>query len=263
MQLHYQLLNFDYVKGRRVIEHLRSVGLVHHLRRVIVGDLSCTFRNQHTMAVLDHDEGYAGFRSWCRGQGLRLLYQLPLVVKESEFKEMEAFINPRFEVYDGFVTGDLGMVRYLHRMAEEQGVQKDLIYTSNVLNERFGAFLTERFAITAIRPLMHKRTFIEAHSGLPKDVVVYGNMMINSAIFCFHCGDLPVHCDYSCAEPKQLIMESELMHMVGRALVTENRLDLMDRVPQMGEVSSVTIMDLDLSNEEIERCVRTVFSAGT
>lgn len=258
MELHYQLLNFDHMKGRRAIEHLQQAGLAGALSRVIVGDFSCTFRNQHTMAALDHDEGFVAFRRWCTEQGFRVLYQLPLVVKESEFDLMTEFVEQRFDVYDGFVTGDLGMVRVLDRMAKAAGVEKDLIYTSNVLNERFSAFLKDTFTITAIRPLMHKRTFIEAEAGMPKDVVVYGNMMINSSIFCFHCGDLPVKCDYSCAEPKQLIMENELMHMVGRSLITENRLDILDRVPKMGSLFSVTIMDLDLSNDEIEKAVRSL-----
>lgn len=264
MDIHYQVLNFDRAKTLRVVDHVRRElpDLAGKLKAVVIGDFSCSYRNQHTMAKLEEGTDLDEFLDAMRERGLPVLYQLPLVVKELELPKMKDFIQEHFERFDGFVTGDLGVIRFIDRLVKAGGSPKKLIYTSNVLNSTLSAFLEQTFAITAVRPLMHKRTYIEQDVSFPKDVVIYGNMMINCSTFCFHCGDLPTKCDFSCEEPKQLIMENELMHMVGRSLITENRLDLLERLPRIPDVRSVTIMDLDLGLDEIEHVFRTVAAQG-
>ena len=84
-----------------------------------------------------------------------------------------------------------------------------------------------------------------------RDIPVYGNMMINSSTFCFHCGDLPTQCDYSCALSKKLIMENEEVEMVGRALTSVNRMDFREYLGGFPNVGRASIMDLDLTLDEV------------
>lgn len=265
MDVGYQMLNFDVGRARAVVDRLdaRAPHLAPRLSTLTIGDFSCHYRNEHTTKNRWDSDEHVAFRAWRKERGLELLYQLPLIVKEIEFRAAMIVVDRLWDDVDGFITADLGVLRELQQRMDARGDTKDLIFTSNVLNRRYAEVLGNRFRLRALRPLFHKRTFLDHDVGFDKDVVVYGNMMINCSVFCFHCGDLPTKCDYSCEEPKELIMEHEHMKMVGRSLLTTNRLDLVDRLPQISRVRTATIMDLDLDPDEVVDVIQRISDAVT
>ena len=88
MELCYQLLNFDIDKAQAVLAHLEVAAPAGYgrLTSVVLGDYSCSYRNHHTMAWLAKDARFASLRSEVTDRGLKLLYQLPHVVKEGELQ---------------------------------------------------------------------------------------------------------------------------------------------------------------------------------
>ncbi len=252
MELCYQLLNFDVDRARAVLAHLESATPAGYalLTTVALGDYSCSYRNHHTMAWLAKDERFTALRDDLSERVLKLLYQLPHVVKEGELSATMEFVRRTWDAVDGFITGDLGVLRALHRLAAEHG-ERQFVLTANVLNRHYADMLEQRFEVAFVRPMMPRRAFMESDVGVARDIPVYGNMMINSSTFCFHCGDLPTKCDYSCEAPKELIMENETVQMVGRSLTSVNRMDFRDYLGDFPNVGRVSIMDLDLTLDEI------------
>lgn len=257
IEVNLQLLNFDVERVEATVEHLERHSLRAPLRTVTVGDFSCSYRNTHTLSALRGTPAWARFLDWRREQKLELMFQLPLVVKESEYRSVVEVAEKLWDEVDGFVTGDLGLAIHLTNRMKERG-DRALVMTTNVLNQQHAEVLASRVAVRAVRPLFHKRTFIEHDVGLAKDVVAFGNMMINCSVFCFHCGDLPTKCDYSCADPKELVMENERLKLVGRSLLTTNRLDLIDRLPHVANLRTATVMDLDLEPSEVADAVSRI-----
>jgi len=241
MKINYQLIGFDKEKAERAIS-------TYPIDALIIGDFSCLLRN---LALATKD--ILALKKSANRKGIKLLYQLPLITKESEMQKTKGFMR-RIMDLDGFITGDLGVVSILSKMI---GKDKELIYTTNVLNRRFSSYL-KRFKVTQIRPLMYKRVFIEEDVGLEKDVVIFGNMMLNCATFCFHSGDRIEECAVGCITPKEIIMKDEKVFLVGRSFMTDKRLDLTRRIPKIKGITSITIMDHNLSREEIETAIRKV-----
>ncbi len=246
MKVLYQQLGLDPERVRRVVERLSG------LTAVVVGDFSCA---QRVRWLLEQQGRRAvnALHERLAEAGAALLLQLPLVVKESELADVEGLVRQWESGFDGFVTGDLGLLAWLDERQRAQNSGRKLIYTSNVVNPAFSGWLKERFRLWRVRPLMHKRTFVEEPVGHAKDVVVYGNMMLNCSTFCVHSEDLPTRCRLGCGEPRALTMEGEgeQVHLLGRSLITKRRLDLRPRLDRIADLQSATIQDLDLDLDEI------------
>ncbi len=247
-----QLLNFDEARTLATLAALqaRRADLRAAVDRLVIGDFSCTFRNQHTVANRLESEAWRGFFAWAAAERLAVHWQLPLVVKESEFRIVLETARKVWPHVAGFVTGDPGMILALQALHDELG-PRTYTYQANLINRRAAALVAAKVGPEYVRPLFHNRRFLHTEAGMPLDLVVYGNLMINVSTFCFHCGDLPTKCDYSCEAPKKLVMENEDMRLVGRSLLTVNRLDLIDDLPDMGAVARVTVYDLDLTPDEV------------
>lgn len=255
MRLNHQLADFDLARSVRLAEamdRLPDCGV--QLARVTLGDASCTFRNQHTVAK--HLEGaeWVGFLAWARERELAVHFHLPLVVKQSEFRVVTDLVDTLWGTVDGFVTADVGMARHLGKIMTTRP-PREVVLAANVLNRRYAAVLADVCPLLAVRPLFQRRSFIAESVGVPKDVVAYGNFMINSSTFCFHCGDLPTRCDFSCEAPKRLVMEGEEVAMVGRSLMTRSRIDLIDLLPEVEDLAWVTLVDLDVETAEAVEAV--------
>lgn len=263
MKVLYQQLGLDPERVLTVVERLREAtpGDQPALTAVVVGDFSCVQRDRWLLEQCGHwsvQELQRQLGAW----GLPLLLQLPLVVKESELATTEQLVADWEDCFDGFVTGDLGLVAWLDDRLRARAPAKRLVYTSNVVNPAFSEWLRQRFRLWRIRPLMHKRTFVEEPVGHAKDVVVYGNMMLNCSTFCVHSGDLPTRCRLGCGQPRALTMEGEgeQVHLLGRSLITDRRLDLRPRLDHIADLQSVTIQDLNLDLDEIARVYQTLAS---
>lgn len=264
MRVLYQQMGLDPERVVAVVERLEGTAHADRpaLTAVVVGDLSCV---QRVRWLLDQRgrqglQGLQGLRRFLGDREVLLLLQLPLVVKQSELATTEELVTDWEDCFDGFVTGDLGLVAWLDDRLRACGSSKRLIYTSNVVNPEVSGWLHERFRLWRIRPLMHKRTFVEEPVGHAKDVVVYGNMMLNCSTFCVQSGDLPTRCRLCCGEPRALTMEGEgeKVHLLGRSLITDRRLDLRSRLDHIADLQSVTIQDLNLDLDEIARVFETL-----
>jgi hypothetical protein len=232
MRVNYQILDFDLRKAKSAVRAGR-------IDCLIIGDFSCLNRIE-----LFLDRQFLASLSRLGGQKI---LQLPLITKENELKRTIALVRRTGNVFDGFSTGDLGIVKVLNDLGHD-----NIIYTTNVTNKEFSAYLKKTHRVKLVRPLMFKRTFVEETIDFDKDVVVYGNFMINCATFCFHSGDLVENCNYSCTPPKKLIMKNELLHLVGRSLITDNRLDVIDGIGKIKDIRSMTIQDLNLTPDELD-----------
>ncbi len=236
MKINVQVLDFD-------IGKVLSYDTEEDIDLITIGDFSCTRRN---LLSIDED-----MLKKLKNLRKRLLLQLPLVVKEDELAWMKKFSMRMYDHFDGFITGDLGLVRFLGNLGD-----KEIVYTTNITNRAFSRLLERDFKVTRVRPLMYKRTFIKENIGFPKDVVVYGNLMINCATFCFHSeDDLVENCRFGCKEPRKLMMNEEELHLVGRSLITENRFDITGKIGDIGDMDTATIMDLDLDIQEIHESI--------
>lgn len=254
MKILYQQLGLDPERVRAVVERLWQAPHAGRpaLTAVVVGDFSCVQRGRWLLERCGRPALETLHRQ-LESRDLKLLLQLPLVVKESELAVTEELVAAWEACFDGFVTGDLGLLAWLDDRLRARAPAKRLIYTSNVVNPGFSEWLRERFDLWRIRPLMHKRTFVEEPVGHAKDVVVYGNMMLNCSTFCVHSGDLPTRCNLGCAEPRTLTMEGEgeQVQLLGRSLITERRLDLRPRLEHIADLQSVTLQDLNLDLDEL------------
>jgi len=257
----YQQLGLDPDRVVAVVERLEGTAAADRpaLTAVVVGDFSCAQRVRWLLEQRGRRE-VRGLRLFLVERGGLLLLQLPLVIKQSELADIEKLVSYWEDCFDGFVTGDLGLLAWLNDRYDSGGAPMRLIYTSNVVNPEVSAWLHERFDLWRIRPLMHKRTFIEEPVGHAKDVVVYGNMMLNCSTFCVQSGDLPTRCRLSCGEPRALTMEGEgeRVYLLGRSLITDRRLDLRPRLDHIADLRSVTLQDLNLGLDEIARVYQTL-----
>lgn len=257
MRASYQLLGADIGRGLRTLTavaerrpELQRAGL----DAVVLGDFSCARRGARLWQDVARGGALERLRRAAERFGARLLWQLPLTVKQGELALVQATARSAWDGVDGFVTGDLGLLAWLDARAGARG-KRSLLFTSNVVNRASAAWLEQRFVhLWRVRPLMHKRTFVEEPIGLQKDVVVYGNLMLNCSTFCLHApGDLTENCDYAClAGPvPTLAMEGETVHLLGRSLLAENRLDLLPRLSEIADLASATVMDLTLTPDEV------------
>ena len=244
MKINIQSLNFDSAK----INFYNSLDEVDYLT---VGDFSCIKRNIFFLNT-DLLNKFSLIKK-------KLFLQLPLVVRENELDLTKNFIKKVHNCFDGFITGDLGIVKFL-----ELFPKKVLIYTTNVTNKELSGILKNDFSIDFVRPLMYKRTYINEEIAFPKDVVVYGNMMINCATFCYHSeNDLVENCKFGCKSPRPLIMNNEKLHLVGRSLLTENRFDIIKNIDRIKDLEMATIMDFDLSKTEIQDIIKKISKDST
>ncbi len=266
MKVLYQHLGLDPGRLTAVVHRLLEVRVEGvSLVAAVVGDLSCLRRCQWLLDRLGRS-ALRELRATLGERGVTLLLQLPLVIKESELDAAQELVTRWGRAFGGYVTGDLGMLSWLDgRAGVGGGVDPSrLVYTSNVVNPSFSQWLRERFDLWRVRPLMHKRTFIEEPVGYAKDVVVYGNMVLNCSTFCLHSGDLPDRCTLTCGQPRPMLMEGEgeRVYLLGRSLVTRRRLDLRPRVSRIADLRSVTLMDLDLSLDELAAVYRSLGGAA-
>ena len=245
LKINYQILNFNYNKAIDTIQNNHE-----NLDSVIIGDFSCFNRN---IFFTKNNLKLNILKKITEKYNVKLLYQLPFITKEDELKNTKKFIEDNFDFFDGFITGDLGVVSIIDKIKSKK--IKKLIYTTNIINKEFASYLNEKFNIYQIRPLFFKRTFIEEDVNFDKDIIIYGNMMLNCATFCFHGKDLVENCKFNCQKAKRLIMRKELLYLIGRSLITENRLDLIDRIPNIENLKSVTILDYNLKKKEIENII--------
>jgi collagenase-like PrtC family protease len=240
MKIYYQIMNFDLEKALSVLDEVK-------VDAIIIGDMSCLKRN---IAYWHNAIKVKEF--WPE---IPLYFQLPLISKEGEMETLKRFLSKQIPT-DGYITGDLGVVSLLDPIVRKKKLH--LIYTTNILNSEFSRYIKENFSVSQIRPLMYKRVFIEENVGFPKDIVVYGNLMLNCATFCFHSGDQIEDCLVACKKPEKMIMKQEKVFLIGRSFITENRLDLIHRLPNVKEATSATIQDFNLSISEIKDAIRRV-----
>jgi collagenase-like PrtC family protease len=245
MRLNYQVLNFNYEKVISVIQKANQFKMAPN--SITIGDFSCFRSNAHFFK-----KGLNELLHETKQHGIDVLYQLPLITKQEELENIERFIETN--EFDGFLTGDLGVLEFLSKLKN-----KHLIYVTNVLNATFSDYL-KHFHITSVRPLMFKRVFIEESIGLSKDIVVYGNMMLNCSIFCFHSKDLVANCKFKCNPPKRMIMNKEVLHLVGRSLITEKRFSLLNRMKHIKDLDTATIMDFSLTEDEILKVFKRILN---
>lgn len=232
MNINYQILNFD-------IEKVKDIDKKKKIKRIIIGDFSCIKR---VNLFLKKD-----FLEKISNLNKEIYLQLPLVVKENQFELFKRVIKRVSEYFNGYVTGDLGCVKYLN----SKGFNK-IIYTANVTNKEFSKYLKGNHKIELIRPLMYKRTYIKEEVNFDKDIIIYGNFMINCATFCFHSErDLVENCKFNCKKEKELIMSNELLYLIGRSLITDNRLDLINEINTIKDLKSLTVYDSNLKKKEI------------
>lgn len=234
MRLNYQNPNFDMDKLLKYDEDSR-------IDYFIIGDFSCLNRNIY---FLNPD-----FLKNLKKLKKKIYLQLPLFIKEDELLTFKSFVKRVKSYFYGFVSGDLGSIKFLNSL----GVKK-IIYTTNVVNQVFSDYLKNNFEIELIRPLMYKRTYIGQKINFSKDLVVYGNYMLNAASFCFHSkNDLIKNCNFTCQKLKKLNMNNEILFLCGRSLLTQNRLDLTDCMNKTLDLKSITILDLNLEYWELEK----------
>jgi hypothetical protein len=234
MKIQVQIVHFDQEKIQHYAQH-------PSISSIVLGDVSCLYRNTYFLQdQLLHTFSTCKKERWI---------QLPLVTKENEMHDCLSLIKKCAPYCDGFITGDLGVIAEIRKMK----FPHKITYTTNVLNEQFVSLL-KKYDITYVRPLMYKRTFIEEEIQFPKDVVIYGNMMINAATFCPHSEhSLVENCPFGCKQPREVLMHKEKLHLIGRSLFTENRVNLSKRIPFIRDLKTITIMDYSLSIEEIEK----------
>ncbi|MFW6024718.1 MAG: hypothetical protein ACOCRX_00080 [Candidatus Woesearchaeota archaeon] len=239
MKINHQVLNFNIEKAKRVEKY-------KEIDKIIIGDFSCIkrvnfFLNERLLKEISELKK-------------EVYLQLPLVVKENQFSMFKNLIKRVSKFFDGYVTGDLGCVKYLN----ENGLNK-IIYTANVINKEFSKYLKKEHKIELIRPLMYKRTYIKEDINHGKDIIIYGNFMINCATFCFHSkNDLVENCKFNCKKSKEVIMKKELLFLIGRSLITENRLDLIGEIDTIKDLESVTIYDSNLKYHEIKKVLKRI-----
>lgn len=239
MRINLQILDFN-------IEKINSSGKLNDVDLVTIGDFSCYKKNILSLnrQLLDS----------IRKIDKKVMLQLPIVVKENELPMMKEFADKVSPFFDGFVTGDLGLIKYLGKFKS-----KEIIYTTNVTNRAFSKIIRDEFNIGYVRPLMYKRTFIGEKIDFPKDVVIYGNMMINCATFCYYSkDDLVENCRFGCRRSRSLVMNDEKLHLVGRSLITENRFDIIDRIDDINDMNMATIMDYNLEDSELRKSIRRI-----
>ncbi len=236
MKINIQILDFNK-------EKIASAAASEYIDIITLGDFSCSKRD-----IFFTD---SSILELVKSIQKKVFLQLPLVVKEDEMQMMKRFADKIARYFDGFITGDLGMIDYLNSTG------KELVYTTNMTNKSFSHILKRDFNnVKHVRPLMYKRTFIAEKVDFPKDVVLYGNMMINCATFCYHSkDDLVENCALGCRKSRELLMNNEKLHLVGRSLMTENRFDIIDKMAEIGDLSIGTIMDYDLKNEELKESI--------
>lgn len=236
---------------------------------LIVGDASCVERVQAVADAWHTDPEAQALHAWLGAAEVPLFLQLPLVVKQDELSGLQAFLKRVRSRFGGYVTGDLGLLAWLRRELGRSPAAERLILTSNVVNRATGALLMERLAPFRLRPLMHRRTFIEEPAGVPRDVVIFGNMLLNASTFCLHADDTPASCrgrpcmlGLGCPPPA-LTLEGERVLLVGRSLYTDRRLDLVDRIPRIPDLASVTLQDANLTVDELDAVVEAIARHAT
>lgn len=234
-----QILDFKEEKMKQIEENTA-------ITAIVLGDVSCLFRNKFFLQeTLLNRFGTSSKEKWI---------QLPLVIKENEMKQCLTLIDTIKHYCDGFITGDLGVIAEIRK----QNLPHKIIYTTNVLNKEFVSIL-KKYNITFVRPLMYKRTFIEEKIGFPKDIVVYGNMMINAATFCpYSEHNLVENCQFGCKQSRDVLMHNEKLHLIGRSLFTENKLNLISRIPYIQDLKNISIMDYSLTNEELQKTIENI-----
>ena len=235
MKLNIQILDFNKDKVRYYDES-------KEFDYITIGDFSCSKRD---ILFLNTE-----FIEFIKTIKTKILIQLPLVVKENEIdivKTVSKRINPYI---DGFITGDLGIIKYI------QDFNKTIIYTSNTTNKTFSGILKRDFKIDYVRPLMYKRTYINEKIDFPKDIVIYGNMMINCATFCYHSeNDLIENCKFGCKKTRPLIMNNEKLYLIGRSLITDNKFDIIQNIDKIEDIEMGTIFDYNLKYEEVKNLI--------
>lgn len=268
MKIIYQQVVPNPAKAREVVGRLalrKRDGLC--LAGLVVGDASCVQRAQAVAEAWQADAEAQALGPLLEEAGAALFLQLPLVVKQGELGGMKRFLGSLMGTFGGYVTGDLGLFDHLRRELAGSPAAERLILTTNAVNRATALVLMERLGPFRLRPLMHRRTFIEEPVGAPRDVVIYGNMLLNASTFCLHVAeDTPASCrGRPCSSggvlgqsPPALTLEGERVLLVGRSLYTDRRLDLLERIPYIPDLASVTLQDVNLGLDEIDTAARAI-----
>lgn len=254
MKLTYQSANFDYARSRKAIATLQAQlpAVAKALDTVTVGDPSCLYRLEHTLGKACEIRAFSDFSQSVRNGGRRLFLQLPITTKEQEYDATIQLATAALAHVDGFVSGDLGVLDAL------QCLGAALVHHGNLVNRHAAATVQQLVGLECTRPLFLRERFLRADPAIARDVVAFGPMLLSCSTFCVHCGDLPTACDYSCAAPKSAEMEGELVHMVGRALFTQRRMDLLDMLADIPGAVRGTVVDLQMTEFEWLRAAKVI-----
>lgn len=247
IKINYQ--TFDYQQSK-LDQLIANKQLKKHLNAVILGDFSCIYRLNN---LLNNKSELHTTKEILNSNNIPFFLQLPLVIKEDEMILTKKIIENNINNFAGFLTGDLGLLDYLSKKRKNLNKEYDIIYISNVLNKEFTKYLKENFSISAIRPLMPKRVFIEESIEFPKDILIYGNMLLNCATFCFHSEDMINNCTFKCSQTKAFTMQKERLQLLGRSFLTEKIWDQTARISHIKDMHYATILDADLSWENITK----------
>lgn len=245
LKINYQIFDYQEEKLNFILE---DETLRKNLNAVILGDFACIYRLQ---SLLNNKNKLAQTTQKLKQKNIPFYLQLPLIVKENEMPKTKAIIDDNFDNFEGFLTGDLGLLDYLDKKNKTAEKAAAIIYISNVLNKEFSQYLNDNFSLTAIRPLMPKRVFIEEEINFPKDILIYGNQLINCATFCFHSNDMLKNCSLNCNDIKTFTMQNQKLHLVGRSFLTEKIWDQCSRIKHIKDISYTTILDFNLSVKNI------------
>jgi len=257
VKLTYQALNFDYGRARSILDRFDlDASIRGALDTVVIGDPSCTFRLEHMLGDAAARGGWRRLRDHVRGAGRALLLQLPVTVKQGEWAALWRLCEALQDDVDGWICGDIG---FLARLAESAPAKTHVLH-ADIANPAAAEVAQAIAPVAYVRPRFLRRSLLEADANIARDVIAYGHMLLSCSTFCVHCGDLPSACDFSCAVPKRLEMESELVHLVGRALVTERRIDLLDMLGDIPGATRATLFDLKLGEEELIAAARVIAS---
>ena len=250
MKLSYQSINFDYARARAQLRAFdaRWPGDKDRLDTVVVGDAACHYRLMHMLGNRAENAVFSAFCDEVREAGRHVLLQLPVTVKQSELGEVVTLANAARARVDGALCGDLGVLASLADAG--WGTGKLLVLHGDVVNRTAAEVVQEAAPIAYLRPLFLREAFLRADVGLPRDIPAYGPTLLSCSTFCVHCGDLPTACDFSCPQPKPVELEGELCHVVGRALYSERRMDLLPMLGELAGVSRASVLDLGLGERE-------------
>lgn len=245
IKINYQIFNYEIEKLNSL---LNNTLFKQNLNSVIFGDFSCIYRINN---LLKEHKKFTKIKNILNANNIPFSLQMPLVIKESEMPLSKKIIDEQMNNFDGFLTGDLGFLDYINTSIENKEKKYELTYISNILNKEFSSYLKQNFNLTAIRPLMPKRVFIEEPVDFPKDILVYGNMLLNCSTFCFYLNSTPAPCSLKCKEPKKFTMQKEKIHLNGRSFITDKIWDITDRIPIICDIKYATILDYNLSETDI------------